>query len=148
MDKVELSDEWWIELLSATSRFVRSSQAAAGHHPGSATWRVLTTLDYYGPSRATDIARAECSSQPTVSRLLARLRDEDLIATEVDPTDRRAMLVTLTPAGKTLLNRNRQSLVDAVRSVSSSLEQDEIDALNKAVKTLNSLSDSMREHEC
>lgn len=52
------------------------------------------------PISAGDLALSEGVSPPSVTRSLHRLTELGLVARTVDPIDRRASLITLTPEGK------------------------------------------------
>jgi DNA-binding MarR family transcriptional regulator len=66
---------------------------------------VLGTLTYCGPSRLTTIAD-RCGFDPsTVSRQVADLEKAGLLEREVDPEDRRAILLKASERGRQLLGR-------------------------------------------
>ena len=68
----------------------------------------LVSLEQHGPMRAGDLAARESVSAPTMTRILAVLEDRALVAREVDPTDRRAASVLLTPKGQDVLGTLRR----------------------------------------
>src|SRR5690606_12256414 len=57
-----------------------------------------------GAKRAGAIAAAGAVKKPTVSAMLANLREKGWITDEADPDDARALSVALTPAGLARLN--------------------------------------------
>ncbi|WP_433475469.1 MarR family winged helix-turn-helix transcriptional regulator [Spirillospora sp. CA-142024] len=89
---------WLINLVSAHShRLVADGFAAAGargYH-----YRLLATLDEYGPSSQADLGRRAGIDRSDVVAALNELAAKNLIARSADPSDRRRNIVTLTPDG-------------------------------------------------
>src|SRR5579884_3837113 len=52
------------------------------------------------PRRITELAAEERVTQPAITLLVNRLVERGWVERATDPSDRRAVLVTLTPAGK------------------------------------------------
>lgn len=69
--------------------------------------RILSLLDQHGPSSVGDLARLDSSAQASMSGAVAGMLEQGLVAKEPDPRDRRASIVSLTPAGVTELARGR-----------------------------------------
>lgn len=65
------------------------------------TWRVLASL-VDGPRSAKQVADIVLQKQPTVSKVLERMERQALIRRETNPSDRRSILVSLTPRGRKL----------------------------------------------
>ncbi|WP_051191832.1 MarR family winged helix-turn-helix transcriptional regulator [Microbacterium luticocti] len=84
---------------------------AADIHP-------LYHLGMHGPTRASDLASALQLSRPTMSKQLARLAAARLIERSPDPTDGRAVLVSLSPEGTrihaALVARGRDAVREAL----------------------------------
>src|SRR4051794_24850362 len=78
---------------------------------------VLALLRDTGPRRITDLAGAQAVAQPTMTTLVARLERQGLAQRRPDPADARAVLVTLTAAGRQALERqgSERSAVLAAR---------------------------------
>jgi MarR family transcriptional regulator, transcriptional regulator for hemolysin len=93
--------------LAATSRAAdRALDEALARRGGSRTvWRVLAYLAAQPAATQADIARAMGVTGQTLSHHLHRFEVEELITRERDAEDRRAHLVALTDAGRTLLAR-------------------------------------------
>ena len=83
-------------LLDLVETVVRNRRAAATSAPATA---VLIKLAKLGPARVVDLAAELHLDQSTVSRHLANLDEAGLIARSTDPTDRRAHVAGLSPAG-------------------------------------------------
>jgi DNA-binding MarR family transcriptional regulator len=84
---------------------VRYKHQVNGNRIDRMALMVLGTLTYCGPSRLTAVAERTGSDPSTVSRQVADLEKAGLLAREVDPEDRRAILLKATAEGQQLLNR-------------------------------------------
>ncbi len=65
-------------------------------------WRCLAVLARRGPRGAGDLAERTWLDKVQVSRAVARLNDRGLVERAVDPKDRRAVRLSITPAGAAL----------------------------------------------
>src|SRR6266542_4447717 len=79
-----------------------------------ATMRLLGRLDELGPTRISDLARADRCSQPTMSTLVQRLEDAGWVRRDPDPADSRASLIGLTQDGRRELDTARQQAAAAI----------------------------------
>ena len=68
--------------------------------------RILRTLRQ-SPGSPSDLAAACGVSAPSLTRMLARLEERQLIAREINPADRRRIAVSITESGLELLDGNR-----------------------------------------
>jgi len=82
---------------------------------------VLQMLRETGPVRLGDLAARLNLAQSTVSALVSSLVTDELVSREVDGRDRRALVVTLSPAGRAQLTAwdaaHRRRLGAALRSL-------------------------------
>ena len=69
---------------------------------------ILKNLREQGPQRVTLLAASEQVAQPTMSVIVKRLVARDLVERRVDPADRRATLVAITPLGLETLSERSQ----------------------------------------
>lgn len=70
-----------------------------------AEWRVLAALGVNNGMAAKDIGAYSTLDKMQVSRAVARLEASGLITRAPDDADRRAKILTLTPAGRTLFQK-------------------------------------------
>ena len=81
--------------------------------------RALVVLHRVGPLPVTLLAERVGVHQSTATRIAARLRRRDLMATDKDREDRRLTVVRLTPAGRELVDgiieRRRAEIAAVVR---------------------------------
>ena len=68
----------------------------------SARWRVLAALEQQ-PLTVAQVARAWSLARQSVQRVADALERDGLLSYEDNPSDRRARLATLTPAGRAVL---------------------------------------------
>ena len=66
-------------------------------------WRVLATLHDSPPLTVSQLAQEVLSKQPTVTKLVQRMADQDWLDLLADPMDQRRTLVTVSAAGRKLV---------------------------------------------
>ncbi len=64
----------------------------------------LSTVEEYGPMRINTLAAYESLGAPAATRVVASLEDLGLLERTVDPEDKRASLVSLSTAGRAVLD--------------------------------------------
>jgi DNA-binding MarR family transcriptional regulator len=95
-----------------------------------------------GAKRAGEIAAAGAVKKPTISAMLANLRDKGWIADEADPADGRAVSVALTPAGRARIDALEETLADRMSAIVPPAElADLLAALSTAYLALRSSQD-------
>lgn len=97
---------------------------------------VLRHIRMHGPLRAGEIAEAFDVDKAVVSRQLAVLRDAGLVETTEDPTDRRAVLVGLTPRAVRQLDAARAEVRATYASVLDDWAVDDIGTFAGALRRL------------
>ena len=85
--------------------------------------KVLLVLHHRGPTSVSTLAQVLSVRVPTVTGVLDRLVEEGLVCREENPEDRRSVLASLTPAGRSVVERvqaaSRARLVDALQRLSA-----------------------------
>jgi DNA-binding MarR family transcriptional regulator len=97
---------------------------------------ILKNLREHGPQRVTALASREQVAQPTMSVIIKRLGARGLVERRVDPGDRRATLVAITPLGLDTLNERAQLRARWFASRLEVLEGEERRAVAAAVAKL------------
>ena len=69
-------------------------------------WRVLRVLDEGGVMDPKDIAIRSCLLMPSLTRIMQNLEEKNLIVRKPHESDRRKILVEISPAGVDLIKRN------------------------------------------
>ena len=83
----------------------------------------LQTAAELGPLSAGALAKTVHLSRPTLTGILDRLERQGLISRLRDERDRRSWSVTVTPAGKTILDATPSLLQDRFRSELAKIEE-------------------------
>ncbi|WP_353070595.1 MarR family winged helix-turn-helix transcriptional regulator [Actinomadura opuntiae] len=98
-ERLRHAASWLINLASAHShRLVADGFAAAGargYH-----YRLLATLEEYGPASQADLGRRAAIDRSDVVAALNEMAAKELVERAPDPADRRRNIITLTPAGR------------------------------------------------
>jgi DNA-binding MarR family transcriptional regulator len=100
----------------------------------------LSAIDRHGPLTLGELAEHERVAPPTVTKVVAKLEAENLVARHVDPDDRRYSRVNATVAGVDLLaeTRDRRDAWLVIRL--QELEPDERARLVQALDVLDHLT--------
>ena len=113
---------------------------ARGEGPGVALQGVLRFVGE-GEARATTLAERLGVSAPVLSRHIAELEEQGLVARRQDPDDGRAQLVALTAAGAGKLRRIEEQRAAVLQDLLRDWSEE--DAGNTA-KTLHKLTKSLK----
>lgn len=100
----------------------------------------LLTMLKPGGARMTSIASNLGVRTPTATQSVDRLSKAGLVQRDPDPTDARAVLVSLTPQGEEVLAREDQHRSERVADVLSELSAEELDLLDAALPVLAKLA--------
>src|SRR5262245_49016040 len=68
----------------------------------------LATLERHGAMSPGDLAEHEKVQPPSMTRVIAALVDWELVMRAPHPTDRRQVVLTVTPAGRSLVQKVRR----------------------------------------
>ncbi|MDT0548450.1 MULTISPECIES: MarR family transcriptional regulator [Streptomyces] len=93
----------------------------------------LGRLAREGPARLTALAADEGVSQPAMTQLVQRLTKQGLMARVADPDDGRAVLVSITDAGRRLLAERRRDRVARLSDLLAALPPEDQTTLAAAV---------------
>jgi DNA-binding MarR family transcriptional regulator len=98
-----------------------------------------------GPRRITELAAEERVTQPAITLLVNRLTERGWVERVPDPSDGRAVLVSLTPAGEAVFARLRAEYRALLHEEMVSLQDGEVETLAAAVAILDKLIDRLKE---
>src|SRR3954462_6554606 len=76
------------------ARTARRLRQEAGADLSPSLISALASIDRYGPPTPSGLAAHQRVQRPTITRVLARLEDLELIERAPDPADRRSALIT------------------------------------------------------
>lgn len=100
----------------------------------------LVSVEKHGPLRIGDLAAQERIAPPTMTRVVAGLVREGLIARRPDPTDGRAWQVALTSRGTRLLERGRARGTSFIATALAHCTPEQLAALDLALPVLESIA--------
>jgi DNA-binding MarR family transcriptional regulator len=98
-----------------------------------------------GPQRITELAASERVTQPAITLLVNRLAERGWVERIPDPTDGRAVLVSLTAGGQEIFEQLRSEYRALLHEEMASLEDGEVETLAAAVAILDKLIDRLKE---
>ena len=102
----------------------------------------LHTVDIHGPMTAGQLAAHESVSKPTMTRTIGSLLARGLIARTPDPLDGRVSWLTVTPEGRTLLQRGRRRTDEFLSRALKRLSPQERDLLAQASELLELVAEA------
>ena len=109
----------------------------------------LGTLNREGPARVTVLAAAASIGQPAMTELIQRLERQSLVTRVDDPGDGRAAVVTITNAGRALLDDLQRDRRDRMAELLTALPaEDEVTltlAMHVALPIIRRLIDDAQE---
>ncbi|MCW2598850.1 MAG: yusO [Frankiales bacterium] len=103
---------------------------------------VLGSLDRHGPLTPGELAAHERVQPPSMTRIIAALEAAALVTRTGHPTDRRQVLVALSPEGKGMLRDDRRRRDAWLAQRMRTLGPEDLAVLRKAAAVLNRLAES------
>lgn len=103
---------------------------------GSLTFTAIMCLGRLyrdGPTRLTELAAVEGTSQPSTSQLVQRLERQGLVVRVRDPQDGRASLIALSDAGRTLVAKRLRDRRDRLEELLTTLSSEDDASLRLAM---------------
>jgi DNA-binding MarR family transcriptional regulator len=95
------------DLLTVVARLNRMATQQSDLPLPYAQARLLAQIEQQGPSRISELAAADHCSQPTMTTQVQRLEAGGYVERRSDPSDARAVLVSVTPGGTATLQQTR-----------------------------------------
>ena len=127
-----------VDVVVTSARLTRMASREVNALPHAAM-RLLGRLDELGPTRISELAKADRCSQPTMSNLVQRQEEQGWLRREPDPPDSRASLISLTEAGYAELERGRQEAGAALAARFRELPATDLATLEAAVAVMRKL---------
>ena len=100
----------------------------------------LATLERHGAMSPGDLAEHEKVQPPSMTRVIAALVDWELVTRAPHPTDRRQVILTVTPQGRSLVQRVRRRKEAWLARKLAELSPQERALLREAAPILEKLS--------
>jgi DNA-binding MarR family transcriptional regulator len=101
---------------------------------------ILVTLLDRGPIRMTDLAAQERVRTPTTTVAIRRLEKIGLVKRSRDPSDLRAVLVDITPQGRSVHGESLANRHAALAAMLSQLPESDLQTLKQALAPLGRLA--------
>ncbi|SHN32305.1 MarR family winged helix-turn-helix transcriptional regulator [Cryptosporangium aurantiacum] len=124
----------------ALARLSRALRRTEPSELGPGSVAALATVRREGPIRPGDLALREGVTPSTMTRIVALLENNQFLARENDPADRRAYLVRITEAGETFLTRLAGIRSKALQAQLDQLSPEERAAIEAALPVLETLA--------
>lgn len=97
---------------------------------------LLAELVVNGPRRSGEIAQERAVDPSVVSRQVAQLQRAGLVERRISPEDGRAMLLSATPAGITLIEQWKQEQIEWMRSALSDWTDEDLAKASRLIERL------------
>lgn len=104
-------------------------------------WRVLRVLQETGPLEPTRIADQACLLLPSLTRILQKLEEKQLIKRRRDPSDRRKQIVQITAKGTKVIDDNLETSAALMQQVRDRMGRQRFEALLDLLNELDNPSD-------
>jgi DNA-binding MarR family transcriptional regulator len=105
------------------------------------TLSVLHTLGRKGPLRLTDLTATEQLKQPALTSLVTKLERDGLVSRRRDPSDGRAVLISLTREGREIVRSRHADRMAKLSRLAAQLNEQERDALASCAGVLARLTE-------
>jgi DNA-binding MarR family transcriptional regulator len=134
-------------VIGRLSRRLRTTSASrdAGLSPTAIS--LLLSVARTGPVRLSELAESEGLNPTMVSRVVAGMVEQGLLARSSDEGDRRAAWVKVTGAGRRLAQRMRRERTSAVNQALEALSETERRQIERALPGLEALAEALRESQ-
>jgi DNA-binding MarR family transcriptional regulator len=101
----------------------------------------LTAVERHGPVTLGALADHERVAPPTITRVVAKLEEEDLVLRQRDPDDRRITRAVITTKGRNLLGASRRRKTEWLTTRLADLDADGRARLAQALDVLDELTE-------
>lgn len=102
-------------------------------------WRVLRVVQEDGPIDPTQIADKACLLLPSLTRILQKLEEKQLISRERDTEDRRRQVVRIAPAGEKIIADNIDASLELMNRTRAKMGADRYEALLDLLNELDEI---------
>jgi DNA-binding MarR family transcriptional regulator len=125
----------------ATTRLARRMRRESGAALTPSQISVMASIHRHGEITLGALAECERVAPPTISRVVAKLESDGLVARTPDPDDRRVARVHTTEAGEELLSTSRQRKAAWLAERLEQLTDDERAGIVDALDALERLAE-------
>jgi len=134
------------DLLSVVARINRLATQRVRMQLPFAQARLLSMIEDQDAARISDLAALDHCSQPTMTAQVRRLELAGLVSRTTDPTDARAVLISITPEGVAVLADVRADRGAVIDPYLERLPEADRQTLADAVRVMRNLLDDAQQH--
>jgi DNA-binding MarR family transcriptional regulator len=134
------------DLLSVVARINRLATQRVRMQVPYAQARLLSMIEDQDAARISDLAALDHCSQPTMTAQVRRLELAGLVSRITDPTDARAVLISITPEGVAVLADVRADRGAVIDPYLERLPEADRHTLADAVRVMRSLLEDAQQH--
>ena len=102
----------------------------------------LASLELAGAMTPRELADAERVRPPTMTKIVARLEERELVQRTPHPTDRRQVILSATPAGRDMLAQFERAREEWLARRVAELTTDEREVLRRAAEILRRVAEA------
>jgi len=102
-------------------------------------WRVLRVVQESGPIDPTQIADKACLLLPSLTRILQKLEEKQLISRVRDQEDRRRQVVRIAPAGEQVIADNIEASLELMNRTRAKMGAERYEALLDLLNELDQI---------
>jgi DNA-binding MarR family transcriptional regulator len=121
------------------ARRLRREGAAPG--PGQPQVSALTAIERHGTMTMGALSSHEQVQPPTMTKIVAGLVEDGLVARAPDPLDRRIAWLTVTQEGRRLLSRRRRNMDSFLMKRLRALPPEDVATLQRAAEIIAGLTE-------
>jgi DNA-binding MarR family transcriptional regulator len=134
------------DLLGVVARIHRLANRRVTTRLSYARARLLSAIEQHGPARMSDLAALDHSSPPTMTRHVRLLTDAGLVSRTTGPADARAVWISITARGQSVLAQVHADRGAAIGQRLARLDDADRQTLAEAVRIMRSLLDDTQRH--
>jgi DNA-binding MarR family transcriptional regulator len=134
------------ELLYTVARINRLATQRVQLKLPVAQARLLAAIEDQGTARISDLAELDHCSQPTMTTQVRKLEDAGLVSRATDPSDARAVLITITPQGVSKLAQVRAARSAVIDPYLDRLGESDRQTLSDAVRVMRNLLEDAQQY--
>jgi DNA-binding MarR family transcriptional regulator len=127
------------DLITTAARVVRWAPRPSHIRLSFAAARILARINDSGPSRISDLAEQERSSQPTITNHIKRLEVAGLVERSPDARDARAWRIRVTDDGRQELAQMRDAFGTSLEPYLAKLSRRDRKVLHDGIEALRRL---------
>jgi DNA-binding MarR family transcriptional regulator len=134
------------DLLAVVARINRLANQRVRTRLSYARARLLSAIEEHGPARMSDLAALDHCSPPTMTRQVRLLEDAGLVSRTTDSADARAVLISITAKGHSVLVQVCAERGAVIDQHLARLDDADRQTLAEAVRIMRSLLDDAQRH--